>query len=141
MAQTVTLSGAQVRAYFGGTLLKELQNITYTINYGETQIFGIDSPFPQEIATTQITVQGSASMIYVQAGGGLQSKDIRSRIHEVLYAPYISLRIKDRKNAIDLFFCPQIKVTQETMTIGAKGTVKVNFNFTGIIPYSSEDLA
>ena len=140
MAQTVTLAGAQVKVYFGGTLLKELQSINYTINYGDTPIYGIDSPFPQEIATTQVSVQGSASMVYIQANGGLQGKEIRSRIHEILYAPYISLRIKDRKNNIDLFFCPQVKVTQESMSIGAKGTVKIQFNFMGIIPYSSEDL-
>jgi len=141
MAQTVTLSGAMVKVYFGGTLLKEIQGINYTINYGENPIYGIDSPFPQEIATTQVSIQGSASIVYVQAGGGLQAKDIRSKIHGILYAPYISLRIKDRKNNIDIFYCPQVKVTQESMSINAKGTVKIQFNFTGIIPYSSEDLA
>lgn len=141
MAQSVVLAGSQVKVYFGGTLVKELQNISYSVNYGEEAIYGIDSPFPQEIATTKVTVTGSASIVYIQANGGLQGKELRSRINEILYAPYISLRIKDRKNDLDLFFCPQIKITQENMTIGAKGTVKVTFNFTGIIPYSSEDLA
>lgn len=141
MAQSVTLSGAMIKVYFGGALLNECQSINYTIDYGETEIRGIDSAFCQEIATTQVSVKGSASVVYVQGGGGLQGKDLRSRIHEILYSPYISLRIKERKNNIDLFFCPQVKVTQESMNITAKGTVKIQFNFTGIIPYSALDLA
>lgn len=141
MAQSVVLAGSQVKVYFGGTLLKEIQSINYTINYGEDETYGIDSAFPQEIATTKISVKGNASIVYIQASGGLQGKEIRSRIDQVLYAPYISLRIKDRKNDLDIFFCPQVKVTQETLSIGAKGTVKITLSFSGIIPYSSEDLA
>lgn len=141
MAQLVTLSGAHIKVYFGSTCLKEIQSINYTIDYGEQSIYGCDSAFAQEICTTQISVKGSGTMIYVQANGGLQGKDMRSRIHEVLYAPYVPLRITDRKNTIDLLWLPQCKITQESMSINAKGVVKITFNFTGIIPYSSEDIA
>ena len=141
MAQAVTLTGPLVKVYFEANLLKECQSINWTIDYEETPIYGIDSVFPVEIAPGKISLQGSVTMVYVQAGGGLQGKDIRSRIQEVLYAPYISIRVKDRKNDLDLLFCPQVKVSQESMSISIKGHVQVTFSFKGIIPYNAMDLS
>lgn len=140
MAQSVVLAGAMVKVYFGGTLLNECQSISYAIDYGEEPIFGIDSAFPQEIASGRVTIQGSCTIVYVQGNDGLQGKEITPRVNQILYTPYISLRVKDRKADSDLFFCPQVKITNESTTINAKGTVKVTFNFRGIIPYSSVDL-
>lgn len=141
MAQSITLAGAQVKAYFGGTLVKALQTITYTVDYGEEATYGIDSAFPQEIATNKVTVQGNGVLIYAQGQKGLQGLGMRTKINEILYSPYISLRIKDRKNDLDLFFCPQVKISQESMSINAKGIVRIQFSFRGIIPYSPADLA
>lgn len=140
MAQSIVLSGAKIKAYFGGTLLKELQSISYTVDWGETAIYGCDSAFPQEVCTTQVSVKGSGTIYYVQGNQGLAGKEIRSRVNEILHAPYISMRIKDRQFNEDIFFCPQIKVTSESMQITAKGTCKIQFNFIGIIPYMAADL-
>lgn len=140
MGQTTVLRGADVKVYISGKLYAEVQNLTYTINYGETEIYGIDSQFPQEIAPTRMSVQGSISGIRVKNTGGLQGHQIRSKITEILHSPYTSLRIKDRHSEIDLLWLPQMKVSAETMTIPAKGTVKLNFTFKGIIPYNPLDM-
>jgi len=138
MSQSTVLSGALVKLYISGTQYPA-DSIRYTIDYGEQEIYGIDSIFPQEIATTKISVQGSISGFRVQGDGGLQGRDIRSKITQVLYAPYLSLRIEDRKNKIDLLLINQIKVSNEQMTINAKGVVKINFSFKGIIPLNVLD--
>jgi len=70
----------------------------------------------------------------------LQGHNIRTKINEILHSPYTSLRIKDRHSDVDLLWLPQMKVTAETMTIPAKGTVKLNFTFKGIIPYNPLDM-
>jgi hypothetical protein len=72
--------------------------------------------------------------------GGLQAYDLRSKINEILQGPYVSLRIKDRYSDSDLFWLPQMKVTSEQVSIQAKGTVKINFQFKGIIPYNPLDM-
>ena len=140
MSQSVTLKGAEIKLYISGKLYQEVQNIQYTIDYGEQEIYGIDSQFPQEIAPTRLSVQGTVSGIRVKLSGGLQGHEARTKINQILYAPYTSLRIKDRHSDIDLLWIPQMKVTNETVQIPAKGIVRLNFTFKGIIPYNPLDL-
>lgn len=138
--QSVVLKGAEVKTYVGGKLYAEVQSIQYTIDYGEQEIFGIDSQFAQEIAPGRVQVQGSVTGLVIKNLGGLQAYDLRTKISEILYGPYISLRIKDRHSDSDLFWLPQMKVVSEQMSIQAKGVVKVSFTFKGIIPYNPLDL-
>lgn len=140
MSQSVVLKGAEVKCYVSGKLYAEVQGIQYTIDYGETEIYGIDSQFPQEIAPGRISVQGSVSGLVIKNLGGLQAYDLRTKISEVLHGPYTSLRLKDRHSDKDLFWLPQMKVINEQVSIQAKGVVKVSFQFKGIIPYNPLDL-
>lgn len=140
MAQSVVLKGAEVKVYVSGKLYSEVQGIQYTIDYGEQEIYGIDSQFPQEIAPTRISVQGSVQGLVIKTVGGLQAYDLRTKISEVLFGPYTSLRIKDRHSDSDLFWLPQMKVTNEQISIQAKGVVKISFQFKGIIPYNPLDI-
>lgn len=141
MSQAVTLKGAEVKVYVAGKLYPEVQSIQYSIDYGETEIFGIDSVFPQEIAPGRISVQGSVQGLVIKTVGGLQAYDLRTKIQEVLFGPYISLRLKDRHSNSDIFWLPQMKVTNESVSIQAKGVVKLSFTFKGIIPYNPLDMA
>ena len=140
MSQSVVLTGAQCKVYFGGKLYESLQSLNYTIDYGETEIYGMDSQHPQEIAPTRMSVQGSVNGLRIKLTGGLQGYDMRTKISQVLFGPYVSLRIKDRHSGQDIFWCPQVKITSENVQIMAKGVVKLNFNFKGIIPYNALDL-
>lgn len=140
MAQSVVLKGAEVKTYFGGKLYAEVSSIQYTIDYGEQEIYGIDSQFPQEIAPGRVSVQGTVNGMQIKMVGGLQAYDLRSKINEILHAPYVSLRLKDRHSDSDLLFVPQIKVVNESVRIVAKGVVSVTFTFKGIIPYNPLDL-
>lgn len=138
MAQSTVLTGAQCKVYVAGVLYPAT-SIQYTIDYGEQEIFGIDLVHPQEIATTRITVQGSISGFRVQLSGGIQGTGIRSKINDVLYAPYVSLRIQDRKNEVDILFVNNIKVTSESLSINSKSTAMVDFSFKGILPLGPLD--
>lgn len=140
MSQSVVLKGAEVKMYVGGKLYAEVTSIRYSIDYGETEIYGIDSQFPQEIAPGRVSVQGSVTGMQIKMVGGLQAYDLRSKITEILHAPYVSLRLKDRKSDSDIFFLPQMKVVSESTSIVAKGVVSVSFQFKGIIPYNPLDL-
>jgi hypothetical protein len=141
MAQSVTLKGAEIKVYIGGKLYPEVQSITWTIEYGEEEIFGIDSVFAQEIATTKVKIAGTVSGIRIKYSGGLQGAAARVKISEVLSGPYTSLRVQDRYSQKDILFVPQMKVTSESFQAAAKGIAKLNFNFKGIIPFQEIDLA
>ena len=138
MSQSTVLTGAMCKLYIGGKLYPA-DNIQYIIDYGEQAIYGIDSQFPMEIAPTRISVQGTISGFRIQLSGGLQGKDIRTKITETLHAPYLSLRIQDRKSQHDILFIQEIKVASESMTIPSKGVVKLNFTFKGTVPYNVLD--
>jgi hypothetical protein len=138
--QSVVLKGAEVKCYVSGKLYAEVQSIQYTIDYGEKEIYGIDSQFPQEIAPGRVSVQGTVSGLVIKNLGGLQAYDLRTKINEILFGPYTSLRLKDRHSDKDLFWLPQMKVTSEQTSIQAKGVVKVSFSFKGIVPYNPMDL-
>lgn len=140
MAQSVVLTGSQVKVYIGGNLYSEAQSVSYTIDLGQDSIYGVDSYMPQEIRPTRVSVQGTIQAVYVGASGGPQGKDARAKINEVLYQPYVALRIKDHKNGEDLLFLPQCMIAQESMSISNKGVVRVTLNFKGIIPYTGFDL-
>lgn len=141
MAQSIVLRGADCRLFISGNEYPEVQSINYTIDYGEDAIYGIDSVYPQEIAVTRIAVQGQISGVSVKLKGGLQGHDIRTKINEILYHPYTSLRIKDRHSDKDIFWLPQMKVTNERFSVNAKGVATVSFSFKGIIPYNQLDMS
>lgn len=140
MSQSLVLRGSEIKVYIGGTLYNVAQSISWTIDYGETPIYGIDSQFPQEIAPTRLSVQGSVSGIRIKLDGGLQGRQARTKITDILFAPYTSLRVKDRYSDVDIFFLPQMKITNEQVSIQAKGIVNISFNFKGVVPYSEMDI-
>lgn len=140
MSQSVTLKGAEVKVYLSGKLYAEAQSVQYTIDYGEYEIFSIDSQFPQEIAPGRVSVQGTVTGVVIKNLGGLQAYDLRAKINEILHAPYTSLRLKDRFSDSDLLWLPEMKVVNEQVSIQAKGVVKITFTFKGIVPYNPLDL-
>lgn len=140
MAQSRVLRGADCKIFIAGKLYPAAQSLTYTINYGEQEIYGIDSQFPQEIVPTRVSVVGSITGIKVKSDGGLIAADIRAKISKILSSPYTSLKIQDRHTGEDLLWLPQMKVTSETLQMQAKGVVTISFNFKGIIPYNTLDL-
>ena len=141
MAQSKVLRGADIKLYVAGKLYPVAISINYTIDYGEHEIYGIDSQFPQEIASTRMSVKGTVSGVRAKLSGGLQGFNLRTRINEILHSPYTSLRLVDRHSNEDLLWLPQMKVSSETFSVQAKGIVNINFSFTGIIPYQPIDMS
>jgi hypothetical protein len=127
-----TIAGAHIKLYINGKVYNEVQQLQYTIDYGEEPIYGIDSVFPQEIKITRVSIQGSISGVRVGNSNGLQGYDIRPKIMDSMFAPYISIRISDRKTGEDILFVPYARVTNERTSINAKGIMQTSFNFIGL---------
>ena len=134
-----SISGAHIQLYVNGTRYNEVQQVNYTIDYGEKATYGVDSVFPQELHTTRIAVEGQIAGLRLKLSGGLQGINARPQIFDALNAPYISIRIFDRTTQEDIIYIPQAKVKQEAKTMVAKNTVKINFTFSGIQPLNPLD--
>ena len=139
MASQRTIAGAHLKLYINGKVFSEVQQVSYTIDYGEEPIYGIDSVFPQEIKITRISIQGSVSGLRIANSNGLQGSNIRPGIRDSIFAPYISIRLYDRRTGEDIMFIPNARVTNEKLDVSAKGVAKISFNFIGLQPQQPLD--
>lgn len=135
----LVLTGPNIIIYINNKIYNEVQSISLNVDYGEQQIFGIDAPYPQEIAITRITVSGSVQGIRIKNAGGLQGSNMRPLFTDVAASPYISLRIHDRSSGEDICYIPAAKVTRESHSIATKSTYKLNFDFVGQVPLFALD--
>jgi hypothetical protein len=139
MAVPVVITGAQINLYINNQLYKEVESVSFTVDYGEYEQRGIDSPYSQEISGGAISVSGSVQGLRLKLSGGLQAKSIRSLFNDVSASPYISIRISDRSTSEDIIFIPQCKCSDESHSIPNRGTYKLSFNFKGMVPYFALD--
>lgn len=136
---SVILTGANIRLYVNNNIFNTVQSMNFTVDYGETEIYGIDSPYAQEIAPGKITVRGTVSCVRMKNSGGLQALQMRPGYQDLEASPYISLRINDRQTGEDILFIPNAKITRETHTAATKTTYKLTFEFIGQIPFFALD--
>lgn len=132
--------GADIILWINDVIYPQVNSAAWDIDWGEQPIYGIDDPFPQEIAPVgRVSVQGSISGLKLRFDGGLQGAQIRSIIGSILSAPYISIRIQDRVVKEDLLYIVDGKVSRERVQVQAKGLVSINFNFIGTKPFQPLD--
>lgn len=141
MSKSLTLTGALIKVYVNNTLAKEVQEISYTIDYDEYAIYGIDTPHPQEIAPGRYMVSGSMHGIRIKKSGGIQAINARPLVTDLLAAPYVSIRIQDRSTNDDLLFIPNAKISKQSLSARIKGTVVMSFEFKGLVGFEPLDRA
>lgn len=139
MGIPLVLVGANIKIYINNKVYKEVQSVSFNVDYAETEIYGIDSPWAQEIASNRITVRGSVSGLRVKLSGGLQGSNMRPLFQDVEAAPYISIRIQDRATSEDIIFIPQAKVSRESHSMATKSIYRISFEFVGQIPLFALD--
>lgn len=134
-----TISGAQIIIYLNEKKFTTSQSLSFSVDTGETYIYGIDSAFAQEIATTKVAVTGNINGLRLRSSGGIQALNGKSLITDLAAAPYVSLRVQDRITSEDIIFIPKCKISNESHSVSAKGIYKINFNFMGLIPLFALD--
>jgi hypothetical protein len=131
--------GADVRIFINQTLYPQAQSVSWSMDYGESEIYGIDSVLPQEIAPGRNSVSGQIQGLRVTHSGGLQAVGARGLVTQLLSAPYVSIRIQDRRTGEDLLFVPRAKVSQQSHQAATKGVVRMSFAFKGLVPFEPLD--
>lgn len=141
MSQPLTLVGAQIIVYINNQPYKVIQSITLEFDYGEEAIYGIDTPWAQEIAGNRATVRGSVKGLRIKNTGGLQGYNLRPLFTDLMASPYVSIRVQDRSTSEDIVLIQNAKISNESHTAMIKGSYKLNFDFIGQIPLFSLDRA
>jgi hypothetical protein len=136
---SIILAGPNIRLYVNNTLYKEVQSISLSVDYGEEGIYGIDSPYPQEIALTKMSVRGSIRGLRIKNSGGLQAKNMRPLWKDLAASPYISIRIQDMTSTEDIVFLPNAKVIREDHSVEIKKVYSLNLDFVAQIPLFALD--
>ena len=139
--KSLIVTGSLIKIFINNKLVKESQSVSYNIDYGQTAVYGIDSPWPQEILTGRCSVTGSIQGIKIRNSGGLQSYEAIGLVKDVTAAPYISIRIQDRSTGEDLIYIPKAKINKQSLQAAAKGVARLSFDFTGLMVLEPLDRA
>jgi hypothetical protein len=129
---SLSLTGGHINVYINNKLYKQTQSLTLDIDYSEEEIYGIDTPWAQEIAGGRARVHGSIRGLRFKNSGGLQGSNIRPGFMDMAASPYISIRIQDRSSNEDIALITNAKTTNEKHSID-KGVYKLDFDFVGQI--------
>jgi len=118
------------------------QNVSVSIDTGEYSIYGINSPYPQEIAGGgQNSVRGSAGIVRTKNSGGLQAVNARPLFSDLAASNYVSLRLEHRSTGETLWSIPKAKLSNIKESVAAKGIYHITFDFIGQILFWPLDLS
>jgi hypothetical protein len=142
MSQPLVIAGGSVRLFINNVVYTVAQSVSLEVTTGEYAIFGINSPYAQEIAGGgQVSVSGNVKGIRINNSGGVQGINGRPLFSDVAASNYISLRLEDRKTGELLWSVPKAKVTKSSESVAAKGVYSLSFDFIGQIAYQALDLS
>ena len=140
--QQLVISAAMVRLYVNNRIYPVTQSISVNIDTGEYAIYGINSPYPQEIAGGgQNSVKGSATIVRTRNSGGVQSVNLRPLFSDLAASNYVSLRLEDRSTGETLWSIPKAKLSNVKESAQAKGVYHTSFDFIGQILFWPLDLS
>lgn len=142
MPNPIVISGGLIRLYVNNKIYTVAQSVQYTVDTGEYEVRGINSPYPQEIAGGgPVSVRGSVMGVRVKQSGGVQGSNLRPLFSDIAASNYVSLRLEDRSTGETLWSVPKAKVSRISEGVAIKGIYKVSFDFIGQIPFYPLDLA
>jgi len=139
---SLIVSAARTRFYVNNVIYPVVQDVDISVDTGEYSIYGINSPYPQEIAGGgQNVVKGSAKIVRTSNSGGVQGVNLRPLFSDLAASNYVSLRLEDRKTGETLWSVPKAKINNVQETVSVKGIYHISFNFIGQILFWPLDLA
>jgi hypothetical protein len=142
MANSLVVSAGLCRLYVNNVIYPVTQNISVSVDTGEYSIYGINSPYPQEIAGGgQNVVRGSAGILRTKNSGGVQAVNLRPLFSDVAASSYVSLRLEDRSTGETLWSIPKAKISNVKESVATKGTYHITFDFIGQILFWPLDLS
>lgn len=138
----LVISSGLTRLWINNRILTTTQTVSMQNNTGSYEIFGINSPYPQEIAGGgQRTVRGKISGIRTKNSGGLQGWGALPLFSDIAASNYVTLRLEDRSTGETLWSIPKCQIIDVDESISIKGVYRISFSFSGQILFYPLDLS
>ena len=140
---SLVVTGARCRLWVNNKIFTVTQSVSIEIDLGTISTYGINSPYPQEIAigSGKNTVKGNVKGIRIKNSGGLQGSNILPLFSDLSSGNYISLRLEDRGTGETLWSAPKCMVSNVSESVQAKGVYSVSFSFVAQVLYWPLDLS
>jgi hypothetical protein len=140
--QSLVITGARCRLYVNNKIFSITQSVSIELDQGAYSIYGINSPYPQEIATGgQNVVKGNCKGVRITNSGGLQGSNLISLFSNLAATNYCSLRLEDRQSGETIWSIPKAQVSNISESVQTKGVYSVSFSFIGQVLYWPLDLS
>lgn len=143
MANSLIVTGALCRLYINNKVFSVTQSVEIQVDIGTYSVYGVNSPFPQEIVGGggQNVVKGSVKGVRVKNSGGLQGSNLLPLFQNSGATNYSSLRLEDRSTGETIWSVPKAMISNVSESVQTKGIYLVNFSFIGQILYWPLDLS
>lgn len=141
MASPLTIPGANCRIYLNNKVYSVAQSVTLEVDEGVYEVYGINAPYPQELASGQIHVRGNIKGIRLKQSGGLQGSNAIPLFSDIISGNYISLRLEDRSTQETIWSVTTARINNVSEVVQIKGIYQVTFSFVGQIPFRTLDLS
>lgn len=132
--EQVLQAGASVRLIINGITLGFATGLSFTRSTASKYIYGIDSPYAQEIVNTTYSVGGTLTGVRVRASGGLDGFGIMdlSTLQSYFNQKYCTLEIVDRSSNKTMYTIQKVVFDQDSWTIQARSIITFSGNFKGV---------
>jgi hypothetical protein len=140
--QSIIVTAALCRFYINGKIYGVTQDVSVNVDVGAYPVYGINSPYPQEIATGgQNSVKGTAHVVRTRNSGGLQATGAVQLFSNLGSTNYSSLRLEDRSTGETLWSIPKAQILNIKESVSKKGLYNISFDFIGQILFYPLDLS
>lgn len=142
MPNSLVISAARCRLYVNNVIYSVTQEVSVSQDTGEHPVYGINSPYPQEIGCGgQNVVKGSAKVVRTSNSGGVQAINLRPLFSDLGASNYVSLLLQDRQTGETLWSIPKAKISNIVESVSARGIYQTSFQFVGMIMFWPLDLS
>src|SRR5277367_2004595 len=127
--QAKSLTGANLKIFINGNLFGVGTAVDWSADYGRRAIFGVDSYLPQEIASSQVTINGTIECIRLKLAGGLDGLGIGPNDQNILLEKYIQITLIDRQTDATVFQCFNAVVSNQSWRAHTSAVLRGSFSF------------
>lgn len=106
--------------------------LSWSVDYGSKENFGIDVQEAQEIQSTRVKVSATITCLKTHLDGGIEAMGVVPVMAELSRERYFYLQVTDRQNDRSYLEIPKAKCSGQQWRVAAKGVVQGSFSISGI---------
>lgn len=134
-----TITGSDAKVYVNGSMFGIAEGYSFAISDGTTEIRGLDSPLPFELAETTYSVTGTMNLYRLRGGGGIEGRGLTALPDQLPYLKYISMRLVDRYTDSTIFESNYVRVSRQQWEARSRQVMQGQVSWVAI-GYSNESI-